>query len=195
MTYSLSEKPVKLKLQIPGDFNLSNAMAAFRTAEKLGVRFDTIESTLEQFKGVWRRFERVGEFKGAQIISDYAHHPTAIKKTLEAAREFFPNQRIVVCFQPHQHARTRDLFDNFVKAFELADELIVSEIYDVVGRRDDVEDISSKDLVTAIKNQKATYASDLVEAEQMLRERVRSNDIVIVMGAGDIDQVARNLCK
>ncbi len=193
--YSLKDKLEDLKLQVPGEFNISNALAALTTATKLGVDQKVSVQTLSKSPGVWRRFERVGEFKGAQIISDYAHHPTAIRKTLEAAREYFSDQRLVVCFQPHQHARTRELFDDFVEAFELADELIVSEIYDVVGRRDKNEGVSSKDLVEAMKDQKAVYVSDLTEAEQMLRERVRSNDIVIIMGAGDIDQIARNLCK
>jgi len=203
VTYSLKDKPVNLKLQVPGDFNVSNALAAMAVATKLGVELSVIEKAINDFSGVWRRFERVGEFKGAQIVSDYAHHPTAIKKTIVAAKKFFPGQRLVVCFQPHQHARTRELFDDFLDAFDDADELIMTEIYDVAGRADGVEDVSSRDLVYAIEDfdqsrgvsREVTYVEDLAGAEQELRERVQSNDIVIVMGAGDIDQVARNLCK
>lgn len=203
LTYSLGDKPAELELQIPGEFNVANALAAMTAATKLDVDQAVALKALSEFPGVWRRFERVGQFAGAEIVSDYAHHPTAIGKTLEAAREHFPDQRLVVCFQPHQHARTRDLFDDFIEAFELADELIVSEIYDVVGRHDKVEDISSRDLVNTIQefdqsqsvSRDVLYAADLKEAEQMLRERVQSNDIVIVMGAGDIDQVARLLAR
>jgi UDP-N-acetylmuramate--alanine ligase len=203
ITYSLKDKPANLKLQVPGDFNVSNALAAISVATKLGVEFSVIEKTLNDFLGVWRRFERVGQFEGAEIVSDYAHHPTAIKKTITAAKEFFPDQRVVVCFQPHQHARTRELFDDFLDAFDGVDELIVSEIYDVAGRAEGAEDISGHDLVYAIEefdqlqgvSREVIFAEDLNKAEQELRERVKSDDVVIVMGAGDIDQVARLLVE
>ena len=201
--YSLKDKPNDLKLQIPGDFNLSNALAAMKAAEKLGVGSEASIASLTEFQGVWRRFERVGQCHQADIVSDYAHHPTAIKKTLEAARELFPNKKMIVCFQPHQQARTRDLFEDFIDAFDQADVLIMSEIYEVTGRSDDQEPISSRDLVYSIedydmsqgKSRDLVYAEDLSAAERELRDRIKSGDVVIVMGAGDIDQVARSISK
>jgi len=201
LVYSVKNKPEDLILQVPGEFNISNALAALVVSKQLGLDSEVVEKSLSEFSGVWRRFERVGQYEGAEIISDYAHHPTAIKKTLVATRELFPNKRIIVCFQPHQQSRTRKLFEDFIDAFDLADELIFSEIYDVAGREDDQEPISSHDLVYSIqdydmsqgKSREVVYAEDPATAERELRDRIKSDEIVIIMGAGDIDQVARNL--
>jgi UDP-N-acetylmuramate--alanine ligase len=185
-----------LKLQIPGEFNVMNALAAISAAMELGIPFETCRRVLEQFKGIWRRFERVGVWKGAEVISDYGHHPTAIAQTIQAAREFFPGRRIVLCYQPHQHDRTKKLFDEFVETIALADHAIVVEIYDVAGRNQ-VHDVSSKDLVSTINKKDSAkdvvYAENLVVAENLLRDRVQSNDVLLIMGAGDIDSLARKL--
>jgi len=179
-----------LKLKIPGAYNAMNALAATSAAMELGVPFETCARVLSTFTGIWRRFERVGSFNGAEIVSDYGHHPTAIKGTIDAAREFFPGRRIVLCFQPHQHSRTAELFDEFVEAIATADEIVVAEIYGVAGRTDGAP-VSSLDLVAKIAG--ARHASSLDEAEAKLREIVRDGDVVIVQGAGDIDGVARRL--
>lgn len=192
-----------IEMQMPAKFNVSNALAAIAAAMKLGVDEQTIKRALKNFSGIWRRYERVGELKGVPVISDYAHHPTAIEQTLMATRELFPKKRVLLCFQPHQHARTIELFEEFVPAFDQVDELIISEIYDVAGRDDEAEEISSKKLIKAIKKHDAKigfdrhviYAADLTEAEKEVRDRVHKHDVVIIMGAGDIDEVARNLCR
>ncbi|MCR4314096.1 MAG: UDP-N-acetylmuramate--L-alanine ligase [Candidatus Uhrbacteria bacterium] len=183
------------ELQIPGEFNVYNALAAMSAAMELGVPFETCRQVLKEFRGIWRRFERVGMWKGADIISDYGHHPSAIKQTIEAAREFFPGRRIVLCYQPHQHDRTKKLFDEFVQALPLADQLIVVEIYDVAGRNDE-HDVSSRDLVGAINRSygtHTTYAPDLSAAEFQLRDLIVPGDVLLIMGAGDIDDLARVL--
>lgn len=183
-------------LQVPGRFNVMNAMAAAVTALVIGVPFGAIRAGLEKFFGVWRRFERVGAFRGADVFSDYGHHPTAIKATLEAAREFFPDRRIVLCFQPHQHQRTKSLFNNFVEALAGADVLVLSEIFEVAGRAGNTG-ISSRDLVAAIKERnplkEVLFASDLSAAEQLLKTIVQENDVLIIQGAGDIDELARKI--
>ncbi len=188
-----------LTLSIPGLFNMMNALAAKAVALEYGIGLQNILESLASFAGIWRRFERVGEYNGAQIISDYGHHPSAIKGTLAGAREFFPTSRIVLLFEPHQHNRTKELFDDFADSFGGADVLILSEIYGVLGRtevRD--ESVTSKKLLDAAM-QSATppkeghCAKDLVEAESKLREIILPSDVVIVMGAGDVDGVARNL--
>ncbi len=181
---------------MPGEFNVENALAAITAALKIGVKFETIVKTLKIFGGIWRRFELVGELDGAPIISDYGHHPTAISDTLKAAKEFYSDRSILLCFQPHQHARTIELFDEFVPSFDKADKLIVSEVYDVAGRDEEREEISSRKLVEAINDRgivEARYARDLDQAEQMTRKLAKPNDVILIMGAGDIDEVARKL--
>jgi UDP-N-acetylmuramate--alanine ligase len=185
-----------LELKVPGDFNVMNALAAISAALELGVSFDVCARALAKFRGLWRRFERVGVWKGADVISDYGHHPSAIKQTIQAAREFFPGRRIVLCYQPHQHDRTKKLFNEFVEVLPLADHLVIAEIYDVAGRNED-HDVSSRDLVEAIKNhdpaKDVKFAKDKSAAEDILRDIVKPGDILIIMGAGDIDELARKL--
>ena len=186
----------EIELAIPGLFNIANALGALSTALKLGVTFDQVAQALKEFTGVWRRFERVGQFNGAEIISDYAHHPSAIKGTLQGLKDFFPHRRLIVCFQPHQHSRTKELFNDFVRVLSKVDHLIIPEIYTVPGRTEkEVSEVSSLDLVKKISGNDVEYASDLKKAERILRKKIQANDVVIIMGAGDIDQIARNLVK
>lgn len=186
----------ELRLSVPGVFNVMNALAAAAAALELGVPFETIQLTLRDFGGIWRRFERVGVMNGADVISDYGHHPTAIRGTIQAAHEFFPGRRIVLCFQPHQHERTKTLFGDFVEALQGADVVIVPEIYGVLGRTDD-NTISSRDLVDAVRQRQPSFwisfAADLSDAERQLRAAIQPNDVVIIQGAGDVDAVARSL--
>jgi len=202
-------KNAEFSLQSPGLFNVYNAMAAVSAAHSLGVKLEIIAKTLKNFKDLWRRFERVGEYNGAPIISDYGHHPQAIAATVLAAREFYPERRVVLAFQPHQHHRTKALFADFVRAFDGADVVILSEIYNVEGRMDGADrDISSEILAKAIvkywetdedhkekKIHELYYSANLGETEAKLKEIIKKDDVVIIMGAGDIDGVARQLVK
>ena len=185
----------KYTLKIPGEFNAQNAAAAIEAATLVGVSVAIMQKVLANFSGTWRRFERVGSWKKADLYSDYAHHPTAIGATLTAAREFFGTRRLVVVFEPHQHSRTHELFDDFVSSFDLADELIISEIYEVAGRTEQKYE-TSVDLVEKIKTRGTVhvqYAQDLKEAENYLRDCVQKNDVIFCMGAGAIDGLARKL--
>lgn len=193
------------ELSIPGLFNVYNAMAAIATAHSLGVEFEIIKKSLVNFKGLWRRFEKVGEFRGVPIISDYGHHPTAVAATILAAREFYPGRRVVVAFEPHQHHRTKALFADFVRSFGEADLVILSEIYDVIGRAGE-KNISSKKLAEATVNYWKTdedqkpdremiYCANLSETEEALRKNVKKDDIVIIMGAGDIYKIAEKFAE
>lgn len=188
----------RLKLIIPGSHNVLNALAATSAAMELGVPFETCARVLETFPGIWRRFERVGTWREADVISDYGHHPTAVEKTVSAAREFFPGRRIVLCFQPHQHSRTKALFDGFVHVLQLADETIVAEIYDVAGRNEEHE-MSSRLIVEKIKKENpevhVMFSQNFDAVKSALEQVVRSGDVLIVMGAGDIDSIARQLTK
>lgn len=181
---------VDFSLLVPGEFNQYNAGAAAACARELGVGEDVVKQTLSEFKGVWRRFEIVGDFNGAIVVSDYGHHPSAIGATMKAAREAYPGKRLVLVYQPHQHSRTKRLFNDFVSVLSnSADVIILSEIYAVKGRMED-HDVNSKDLADEIG---AQYGGDLEKTEQVVRDTIQPGDVVIVMGAGDIDQVARNL--
>ena len=159
-------------------------------------------AALAGFKGIWRRLEKIDEREGITVFSDYGHHPTAVIKTLEAVKEFYPNLRLVLCFQPHHRNRTKHLFLEFVPSFDLADELMLVEIYDVAGR-DQTEDerISSQDLCDAIRHHDADrgvkrivqFAKDAKMAKQLLKEIKQSGDVIIVMGAGSIYTIANEI--
>lgn len=192
------EKIGSLSLCIPGVFNVYNALAATTAAMELGVPFEICARVLKDYQGIWRRFERVGTWNGHHIISDYGHHPTAIRATVQAARESFPGKKIILCFQPHQHSRTEALFDDFVEALQYPDVVIVPKIYRVEGRTE-TESVSSRHLVAAVQQhvpeKPIYYADDDEEAERLLMEVCRNHkeSVVIVQGAGDIDRLARRL--
>lgn len=186
----------ELSLAVPGIFNVSNALAALSSAMELGVPFETCARTLACFSGIWRRFERVGTWRDVPIISDYGHHPTAIRLTLKAARELFPDKKIILCFQPHQHSRTQSLFNEFVDALGNADALVLPEIYRVDGRTED-ETVSSRDLIEAIgcDSENHFYAKDFAEAKTHLQKLIEiyPDSVIIIQGAGSIDELARSL--
>lgn len=190
----------RFELELPGLFNVYNALAAIAAALELNVAPELIKKGLLDFQGTWRRFHNLGQYNGAQIISDYAHHPTAIRSTIDAAREFFPGRRILVAFEPHHHHRTLSLFQDFVQSFGGSDALFISEIYKVAGR-DNMSDaqVSSRDLVNAIKDSAGLnqgpveYTQDLVELESKLKNAAQEGDVILLMGAGDIFKVAEKL--
>lgn len=185
------------KIFIPGIFNIENSIAASLLALKLGVDTEIIKEALKNFHGTWRRFEKIGEIGKTIIISDYAHHPAAIKETLEGAKNFYPGKKILAVFQPHQKDRTIKLFGEFVDSLSYADEAIISEIYSVEGRNEAEREISSLDLVNAIKEKhklpSVFYSKDLEETKKMVLEKISDFDVVLIMGAGDIYKVAENL--
>jgi UDP-N-acetylmuramate--alanine ligase len=186
----------KYQLSIPGEFNASNASAAITVARKIGISYEVCASAIANFKGTWRRFECLGSWLDAQVYSDYAHHPDAIKGTINAFIESFPNHRLVIVFEPHQRSRTKELFDEFVKSFDGASELILAQIYEVEGRNEG-DEVSSLHLTDKIKERgtigHVVFAKDYDEIESILRDRVKKDDIVVFMGAGTIDNLARKL--
>ncbi len=193
VSYSI-KSGLDFSLQVPGQFNIYNALAASTCALKLGIKPEIIKKTLADFKGIWRRFEKVGEYKEALIFSDYAHHPTEVKETLKAAKEFYPKRRLVVVFQPHHFDRTKRFFESFIRAFDKADFVILNEIYDVPGREVKKE-ISSKDLVGELKKRKikSIFTKNLEQTKKVLLENIQKEDMVLIMGAGDIYQLSTSL--
>ncbi len=211
--YSLGQpeaKMIKNLLQIPGEYNVSNALATLSVGRILGIQDQVSFLALSEYKGAWRRFQIQAvtiKNKAVILVSDYAHHPTEIKVTLQAAREKWPNKRIWVVFQPHQYQRTYYFFDRLVEVFSLApiQNLILMPIYAVAGREDlsIQEKVSSEKLSSAIKdtiNKKDTDSLDkkvlclnnVSEARDYLEQNIQTDDILIIMGAGDIYELSKS---
>lgn len=189
-------------LRVPGKFNAMNALATLAAARVLDISFPVIASSLASFVGIWRRFEIKGKYKNALVVSDYAHHPTAVRGTIRAAREFYPHQKITVVFQPHQHNRTKELYADFLEALQEADELILLKIYDVAGREEEEDqDVSSEKLAYDLVqthpklNNKIFYAPDRAAAKKMLEEKKFNAGILLIMGAGDVYKLADELLE
>lgn len=181
----------KVKLSVPGEHNILNAVGAFACCHQLGVSAEIIIDTLDKFKGTQRRFDIIGTTKdGVKLVDDYAHHPTEIKATLSAAHNI-PHNRLWCLFQPHTYTRTLALFDDFAEAFEEADILILAEIY--AAREKNIYKISSKELAEEIKrvhpDKKVYYMDTFEEIANYVNKNSEEGDLVITMGAGDIYKV------
>lgn len=187
---------IKNLLNVPGRHNIFNALSVLTLGRELGIKDEVIFKSLSEFQGTWRRFEIIKE-KPFILISDYAHHPTEVKATIKATKEKFLNRKIICVYQPHQYQRTRYLFNDFVSSFDEADEIILSEIFNVAGREDKntSKSISSFDLTKKIKERgkKAIFAKNLKETEKILKNKIEKNSVVLVMGAGDIWNIVKNL--
>jgi len=193
-------------IQLSGVHNVSNALAVIAASIELDVPLNLIRTYLEEFSGTARRMQVLGQYRGATIIDDYAHHPTEIKATLQGARQIYPNKKIIVVFHPHTFTRTKALFDDFSKSFGQADEVIVLDIYgsarekkeEIVGAQnlalDLVEAIKHKNTKTQ-KQQKIIYIPTLGECEKYLREKAERGEVIILMGAGDVFRIGENLVR
>ncbi len=178
----------KLKLQVPGKHNISNALAALAVGRVLGVKDAVAIKALNEFSGTWRRFETKKSGKNI-IVSDYGHHPTEVVATLKAAREKFGKKKIWLIFQPHQYQRTYYLFKDFVKLFRVAkiDHMIITDIYDVAGREEKTinKKVSAEILVKKIKRGNIQYMP-LDAAEKFVRENIKRGEVLVIMGAGNV---------
>ncbi len=188
----------RVTLQIPGDFNIVNALAAIAACRSFGISFDICKKAVSGYKGAWRRFEYVGKVQGALLYSDYAHHPTEIKATLLAVRSFYPYARLVVVFQPHQRHRTHSLFHDFVSSFDGADFLVLLDIYDVAGRDETItQDIGYALFEKIVQRGKTPveFARTLEQAHACARAHVQKGDVLLILGAGTVDGLARDMIK
>ena len=195
--YKGGELLTHVDLQVPGEHNVLNALAAFACTHTLGVDEKTIAQTLHSYTGTERRFDIIGTTpNGVKVIDDYAHHPTEIKATLSATKNV-PHNELWVCFQPHTYTRTLALFDEFADAFEEADHLILAEIY--AAREKNIYKISSGQLMEKIKelhpDKDVCYIDDFDEMAEYLKGHTSRGDMVITMGAGDIYKVGDLLLK
>lgn len=183
-----NEEIAKIELCVPGIHNVNNALGAVATCDAFGCSIDAIKEGLLGFSGAHRRFERKGVKNGVIIIDDYAHHPTEIKATLKAAKNSNASS-VWAVFQPHTYTRTKALLEDFSKAFENADKVVICDIY--AAREADLGVVHSKDLVKKLKEigKDAIYMASFSEACEYLNNNAKSGDMVLTIGAGDIYKV------
>ena len=178
-----------LDMGVLGKHNALNALAAAGAAWMLGIPGEAVARGLESFHGAGRRMEFKGNFNGAEVYDDYAHHPDEVRATISAVRAM--NKRIVLAFQPHTYTRTHALFNDFVEELSKADVLVLAEIY--AARERNTIGISSAHLAEKIPG--STYCETLPEVTEFLRKTVREGDVVLTMGAGDIFRAGEALFK
>lgn len=182
-------------LSVPGIHNVKNALAVVAVSDLLGVECKDIQNGLLSFKGTNRRFEYKGKVNGADVIDDYAHHPTEVKATLKSARTVAGKGRIWCVFQPHTYTRSLALKDEFAKAFYDCDKLVMTDIY--AAREKDTGLITSLDLVNEInKNSKnAIYIKEFADIAAYFKKNTKPGDIIITMGAGDVYKIGEMLIE
>ena len=183
----------QISLQVPGTHNVLNALAALAVTRRCGVSYDVAWKTLMKFQGVARRFQVHGTFHGATIVDDYAHHPTEIRATLRAARTRYPHAKIWALFQPHTFTRTRALLDEFANAFQDADRVLVTEIY--AAREREAAGLSSRALVERMEAHTTRFVETLEQAEALLRKELQEGDVLVTLGAGNVNRVAARLMQ
>lgn len=184
------EPLVRLQLQVPGEHNLLNALAVTAAADFLGLGMEAVKAGLEAFGGTKRRFERLGQVGGCEIVDDYSHHPTEIRAALTAAKAMHYRE-VWVVFQPHTYSRTKSLLHDFAKALPLADHVMIADVYPAREVYDGT--IHACDLAALIPG--AVYMSDMDAIARYLRAHVQPGDVLITMGAGDVNQIAYRLLE
>ncbi|HZS02086.1 MAG TPA: UDP-N-acetylmuramate--L-alanine ligase [Chloroflexota bacterium] len=177
-----------VRLPLVGRHNAANALAALAVARAEGVPLAAAAAALADFRGTRRRFQPVGRARGVAVVDDYAHHPTAVRATLQAARAVHPGP-LWVAFQPHTRNRTSRLLEGFAAALALADGVVVTAIYEPVGREREHIMISSVDLAARVAGSPAAYLPTLEDAADYLAAHLPAGSLLLTMGAGDVDRL------
>ena len=185
--------PAEINLQLPGTFNVLNALATLAVATEVGVGWDVARRALESFEGTARRFEVLGEAAHVTVIDDYAHHPTQIRGNLQAAREKYGARRLVAVWEPHTFSRVRALYDAFMDAFHVADRVVVMPIY--AAREVDDGSLTTRDLVRDLNHPAVWGGDSLDEVVAHLAGIASPGDVVLLMGAGNEYVVGRRLLE
>jgi UDP-N-acetylmuramate--alanine ligase len=178
----------RINLKQPGRHNIQNATAAAAMALEIGVSFADVAAALESFPGAHRRMELLGVFQGATVYDDYAHHPTKVRATIEAAREL-RHRRLIVVFQPHRYSRLAALMHDFSRAFQGADKVLVLDVYG--AGEQNTSGVQAADLAHQLPN--GTYVGDFKTARETLEGLVGPGDLLLLMGAGDINKLGDEL--
>jgi len=185
---------LRVHLKVPGRHNVLNALAVMGVAHLLELPLAAAADALGEFRGTSRRFELRGEVGGIQVIDDYAHHPSEIKATLAAARGRFPGRRIWAVWQPHTYSRVRLLLDDFAAAFTDADMVLVTEIY-AAREAPPPDAFSARRVVEVMPCKDVYFVPDLAQATRVLVDGLRSGDVVLVLSAGDADQISTDVLE
>lgn len=184
-------------ISLLGKHNVYNALAVIAASIELGVDLKDVRAYLEEFTGTDRRLSVMGKFNGATIIDDYGHHPTEIKTTLAGLRAAYPKNKITAVFHPHTFSRTAALLNEFAISFGEADKVVILDIYG--SAREQQGGVSSLELIAKMQerdvNKKIVHVTDLKDCEKYLRENIERDEIVILIGAGDIFRVGEALIK
>jgi UDP-N-acetylmuramate--alanine ligase len=191
MAHHGGERLGRLRIGLRGHHNVSNAMAAVATGIELGVDFASIQKALEEFSGIQRRFEKIGEAHGITVVDDYGHHPREVRAVLSAARGAWPKRRIFVVFQPHRYTRTQSLLGEFFDAFDEADQLAVLPIY--AAGEEPIAEVNAIQICEGVRDRgtvEVAFVEGLQAAQEFLLNSAQSGDLVITLGAGDVWKVA-----
>jgi UDP-N-acetylmuramate--alanine ligase len=189
------ERLGEISFNMPGAHNVLNALATIAVAMELDMKFEDIQAGFQSFGGVGRRFQVKGDVNGIMVVDDYGHHPTEIKATLAAAKSGW-DRRLIVVFQPHRYTRTKELFEDFVKAFYDADVLVLTDIYP--AGEQPIEGVTAEALASKIKRhgqKEVTFIPDRNEVCDHLLGIVKPGDIVLTLGAGNILQAGEQLVE
>ena len=179
---------IPLRLQVPGMHNLFNARLAIRTAERIGVERDDAVFAVESFTGTARRFELKGEIGGIAVIDDYAHNPTKIRATIQAARSHYPDREIWAVWQPHTYSRTQTFMEQYLKVFDHADHVLVTDIY--AAREQPIPGVTGATFVERITHADARHTPTLQDAVETLLRDVKAPAVILIMSAGDATRIA-----
>ncbi|TAK48775.1 MAG: UDP-N-acetylmuramate--L-alanine ligase [Betaproteobacteria bacterium] len=192
--------PLEVTLNLPGRHNVQNALAAIAVATEIGVADAAMQKALADFHGVGRRFQRWGEVacEGGHftLVDDYGHHPAELEATLAAARGAFPGRRVLLVFQPHRYSRTRDLFEDFVRVLSSADALVLAEVY-AAGEAPIVA-ADGRALARALRvagSVEPVFVEEVAQLTAAVRRAARPGDVVLMMGAGSIGNVAAEIAR
>jgi UDP-N-acetylmuramate--alanine ligase len=183
-------------LNLPGDHNVLNALAAIGIAVELGVDDAAVVQALADFKGVGRRFQRYGEAAlphggHCTVVDDYGHHPVEMAATLAAARGAYPGRRLVLAFQPHRYTRTRDCFEDFVKVISHADAVLLAEVY--AAGESPIVAADGRSLARALRvagKLEPVFVDDINAMPQAVLDNAQDGDVILCMGAGTVGAVA-----
>ena len=188
-----SKNLIDFPLKTLGVHNIYNASAAFNLGLNLELNAEKIKDSLQSFPGIGRRMEEVGEINGAKVFSDFGHHPTEIKVTIEEVKKKFPDKKIWLVYQPHMFSRTKALFNEFVQVFKNLpiERAAILDIYP--SREVDTGLVNSEQLTKAVGKENVEYSSNEEQTFHELSNQLTNNDLVIFMGAGDIDTIVRRL--
>jgi len=186
----------EVRIPLPGTHNVLNALAVFAVCSALDLSFETVANALADFEGIQRRFTLRAEIGGVTIVDDFGHHPTEVKATLQGARSGYAGQRVIAAFQPHRYSRTKDQFHEFARSFYDADKVIVCDVFS--AGEAPIEGATSEELVKAIRNndhKDVSYIANREDVAAALADIVRPGDIVITLGAGDIQLTCNELIE